>query len=236
MWRQVARARLSKGVRAAIRQVADEWRIQRLHRASVRKAAQISTGQPLRVNLASGHHPKADWINVDLFAPHADLRLDLRERLPFRDNSIAEIYCEHFFEHLEYPNVADPVAWMLETPQSPSEALAFLRECRRVLTPAGVLDIVVPDAEVIIGEYVNRHQPGFSVPAWWGPAWCDTELHRVNYLFRQGREHKYAYDYETLRRVIESAGFARVDRRSFDPARDAENHRIGSLFVLSRKH
>ena len=235
MLRQAARARLSKGLRAALRRTADEWRILRLHRASRRKAARISAAAPLRVNLASGHHPKAGWLNVDLFAPDADLRLDLREPLPFRDNSVAVVYCEHFFEHLDYPNVADAVAWTLETAESPSEALGFLRECRRVLVPGGVLDIVVPDAEIIIGEYVNRHQPGCPVPAWWGPAWCDTELHRVNYLFRQGREHKYAYDYETLRRVIESAGFVGVERRPFDPTRDAGNHRIGSLCVLSRK-
>jgi len=40
---------------------------------------------------------------------------------------------------------------------------------------------------------------------WWGPKWCDTPMHCVNYLFRQGREHKYAYDEETLHRVLHAA-------------------------------
>jgi hypothetical protein len=60
-------------------------------------------------------------------------------------------------------------------------------------------------------------------------------MHCVNYVFRQGREHKYAYDEQTLARVLESAGFAEVVRRPFDPARDAANHEIGSLCMIATK-
>jgi hypothetical protein len=60
-------------------------------------------------------------------------------------------------------------------------------------------------------------------------------MHIVNYLFRQGREHKYAYDEETLRRVLETAGFEQVVRRAFDPAMDAATHEIGSLCMVSRR-
>jgi predicted SAM-dependent methyltransferase len=236
MFRRLVRARLSRSLRFALRQAALELRVQRLHRASCRDARRLERGgDPLRLNLASGHHPKPGWINVDLFAPAADLRLDLREPLPFSDNAVAYIYAEHFFEHLEYPNVFTSLGWDLETPESPSEALGFLRECRRVLMPGGVLDVVVPDAEGMIGEYVGRHQVEFPMHPWWGPKWCDTPMHCVNYLFRQGREHKYAYDEETLVRVLESTGFVQVTRRAFDPTRDAPNHDVGSLCVTASK-
>jgi hypothetical protein len=43
-------------------------------------------------------------------------------------------------------------------------------------------------------------------------------------VFRQGREHKYAYDEETLRAVLRAAGFE-----------DVENHEIGSLCMLGRR-
>ena len=46
---------------------------------------------------------KQGWINIDVFEPNADLRLDLRRTLPFKDGSTIAIYSEHFFEHLEYP-------------------------------------------------------------------------------------------------------------------------------------
>jgi hypothetical protein len=60
-------------------------------------------------------------------------------------------------------------------------------------------------------------------------------MHCVNYVFRQGREHKYAYDEETLVRVVGDAGFVDVARRAFNPEMDAPNHKLGSLCVIGRK-
>lgn len=223
-------------MRAALGQVADEWRNQRVHRASARRAAALTAHGPIRLNLGCGDKRKPGWVNVDLHAPDADLRLDLREPLPFPDGSVEYIYCEHFFEHLDFPNVEDAMATVLETPERPSEALSFLRECLRVLIPGGVLDVVVPDAERKIGMYVRRHEEPFPAgPDWWGPAWCDTPMHCINYLFRQGREHKYAYDEETLARVFRSVGFVDVRRRPSDPSLDAPSHAIGSLCMVGRK-
>lgn len=232
--RRPVKARMSRGLRNALRVVAREWRIQRLHRASLADAATLLGPPPVRLNLACGHHPKAGWINVDLFGPGADLRLDLREPMPFPDASVDYIYTEHFFEHLNYPNLSESMGWQLEGPREPSEAMTFLRECHRILKVGGILDMVVPDAEVMVGEYVRRSGPG--VPAdWWGPRWCDTAMHRVNYLFRQGREHKYAYDEETLSRLALAAGFAAPTRRPFDAALDQPNHAIGSLCLVAAR-
>jgi predicted SAM-dependent methyltransferase len=211
-----------------------ELHVQRRHRAGLKLARQMAARTPLRLNLGSGFQPKEGWVNVDL-SEHANLTLDLREPLPFSDGSVESIYTEHFFEHLHYAQLGESTAWELETPSDASEALAFLRECRRVLTPGGLLDVVVPDAEGIVQEYVARREQPFPRYPWWGPKWCDTPLHCVNYVFRQGNEHQYAYDEETLTRVLESVGFADVRRRPFNPDTDAPNHAIGSLCVHARK-
>jgi predicted SAM-dependent methyltransferase len=219
-------------IRYALRQVQEEWRVQRTHKASLRRAGQFLGRPQVLLNLACGCHPKAGWINVDLFMPQADLHLDLREPMPFPDRSVDRIYVEHFFEHLNYPNLYTSAAWKLEGPNEPSEAMTFLRECRRILKGGGALDLLVPDAEGMIEEYMRRGSVG--VPDdWWGPRWCDTAMHRLNYLFRQGREHKYAYDEETLSRALMSAGFVRAWRRAFDPAIDQPNHEIGSLCMTA---
>src|SRR5262245_5055226 len=164
--REFTKSQVPAPLRYALRQLALEIRIARRHRASCRKARQYGpNGTLLSINLASGFHPKRGWINVDLFAPQADLRLDLRRPLPFADSTARYIYVEHFFEHLDYPNVMDSMGWNVEGPRTLSEALQFLRESRRVLAVGGILDIVVPDTEGMIGEYVRR----CAIADWWGP-------------------------------------------------------------------
>jgi predicted SAM-dependent methyltransferase len=232
--RRFVKARTSAGLRRALRDVWTEARARRLHRRGVRRAPQFARARPLRLNLGSGFRPRTGWVNVDL-SDRADLSLDLRERLPFDDGTVDAVYTEHFFEHLSFPNLDDSTAWAVETLARPSDALSFLREVWRVLAPGGVFDIVVPDVECVLVEYVRRHDRALATPSWWGPAWCDTMMHRVNYVFRQGREHQYAYDAETLGRVLASVGFADVRRRPFDPGRDADNHAIGSLCMLATK-
>jgi hypothetical protein len=56
-------------------------------------------------------------------------------------------------------------------------------------------------------------------------------MHLVNYSFRQGSEHKYAYDFETLARVLTEAGIIKVRRREFDPDLDSVDRRDGTLYV-----
>jgi hypothetical protein len=56
-------------------------------------------------------------------------------------------------------------------------------------------------------------------------------MHALNYLFRQGSEHRYAYDYETLSAVIRSAGFGLCRKREFDPTLDEPRRRVGTLYV-----
>ena len=56
-------------------------------------------------------------------------------------------------------------------------------------------------------------------------------MHSVNYLFRQGTEHKYAYDLETLVRVLEQSGFEKVARREPEAGLDLEGRRSHTLYV-----
>jgi len=232
--REFVKSRTSPALRKAMRGVHTEWQIARLHRQGVKAAARFAGMRPLRLNLGSGYRPKAGWVNVDL-GERADVTLDLREPLPFPSNAAAEIYTEHFFEHLSYPNLDEPTAWEVERPGCRSEALTFLRECLRVLQPGGLLDIVVPDAECMLTDYAMRHSQPFLRAPWWGPQWCDTPLHCLNYVFRQGTEHKYAYDEETLGNVLAQAGFTGIRRRPFDPDRDAPNHELASLCMQATK-
>jgi predicted SAM-dependent methyltransferase len=184
-----------------------------------------------RINIGCGKNPIQGWINLDVVSHPGVYFWDCRSGLPFSEDAVAAIYSEHFFEHLH-----------LE-----SEARPFLRECLRCLQPAGVLRLVVPDA----GEYVRAYnspwemladmRPLDRVADGWRDKWLgqvyQTRMQFLNAIFRQGYEHKYAYDAETLVLIMRQAGFADVIVQQFgtsqDPnmAPDSDERRTESLYV-----
>ena len=90
------------------------------------------------LNLGCGNWYSKDWINVDFISDNEYVQqFDLTNGIPFSDNSFEVIYHSHVLEHFnkEY-------------------ALSFLRECYRVLTPTGIIRVVVPDLEGIVKEYI----------------------------------------------------------------------------------
>jgi len=95
------------GLRSAILKLATEFKILRIHRSSLKKVGQYvkKCECDININFGCGSNLKKNWINIDLHEK-ADLRLDIREPLPFASCSVAQIYSEHFFEHLEYPKQA----------------------------------------------------------------------------------------------------------------------------------
>jgi predicted SAM-dependent methyltransferase len=124
--------------RRALRDLTREFRIQRLHRAALKRVRRYS-GNSLRLNVGCGKNFKQGWINIDL-GKEADLQLDVREPLPFADESVSTVYSEHFFEHLEYPD----------------EARHFLKESLRVLQPGGRFSVGVPDTEWLVTAYAGE--------------------------------------------------------------------------------
>jgi len=62
---------------------------------------------------------------------------DLRRPLPFPDNTFDVVYHSHTLEHFDA-----------------EQGLQLMRECHRVLTPRGIIRVVVPDLEQIARSYV----------------------------------------------------------------------------------
>jgi predicted SAM-dependent methyltransferase len=204
-----------------------------LRSRSVRR--RLASVQDCRVNIGCGSRPTSGWINLDLQPVPGCVFWDCRRGLPFSDNTVTAISSEHAFEHLD-----------LET-----EAKALLRECRRCLRPGGVLRIVVPDA----GAYLRAYGQTWAVLAAMRPlepadeGWRDpwlgevyqTQMQLINAVFRQGEEHKYAYDEETLTLVLREPGFSRIVPQAFavsideQIAPDNEARRTESLYVEAVK-
>ena len=220
MIKQFLKSQTSAGLRSSIRNVWREITILRKHRKGIHLARKLR-GQPhLRLHLGCGPKVKHGWINIDL-ASQADITLDMREPLPFLQNSCAIIYSEHFLEHIDYPE----------------QTQLFLKECYRVLEPGGLFSVGVPDTEWPIAEYAGVRTEGYFHIAKerWHPAWCQTEMEHINYHFRQGEEHRFAYDFKTLAQALTSVGFQKVQRREFDEELDTLDRELGILYVNAFK-
>lgn len=91
------------------------------------------------LNLGCGANTHKDWINIDLSSKNSEvLRCNLKNGIPFINDSVDVIYHSHVLEHF-----------------SKKDAANFIKECHRVLKKGGILRISVPDLEQIARAYLN---------------------------------------------------------------------------------
>jgi predicted SAM-dependent methyltransferase len=149
------------------------------------------------LNVGCGELIQPGWINVD-FQPRSEaFYFNALNPLPIGDQTVTRIHAEHFLEHLEY-----------------DDALRFLGECCRVLTVGGTMRIIVPDAERYMQAYVGddgtfferlKDLGGSSEP-------LPTKCIICNQMFRMGGDHRFAWDFSTLKYVTKLAGFSAIRR------------------------
>jgi predicted SAM-dependent methyltransferase len=217
--RNFIKAHTSNGFADAVANARQEWRIFRQHRSALKKVSAFQDLPEKKLSLGCGPNPKTGWINIDLFDCHADLRLDLRQKWPFFDGSVACIYSEHVFEHFDFPGEVDH----------------FLSESYRVLRPGGVFDVGVPDTEWPLRAYRDLSDPYWPFSKTVHPRLYETRLDHINYHFRQDGEHKYAWDEETLARSLKRFRFSDITRREFDPAMDSPPRKGNTLYMRAIK-
>ena len=188
----------------------------------------------LLVNLGPGPYGKSGWVNVDISeSPNVNCLYDCRKSLPFPDASVRGIFCEHFFEHVDYTE----------------EMPYFLSECHRVLKRGGVLRLILPDAEMYLRAYCKGGWEDLSAirpldaehADFYFQCKYNTPMELVNVVFRQGHEHKFAYDFETLSYVLRRYGFSEVVHQQYgrsllsELCLDQAGRASESLYVDARK-
>ncbi len=92
------------------------------------------------LNLGCGNRFHSFWTNVDFVSNNKNvIAHNLLRGIPFADNSFDVVYHSHVLEHF-----------------SKADGEFFLRECYRVLNPAGIIRVAVPDLEQIAIEYLKN--------------------------------------------------------------------------------
>ncbi|WP_347988733.1 methyltransferase domain-containing protein [Methylomonas sp. AM2-LC] len=123
---------------------------------------------------------------------------DLVKGIPAADNSLEVVYHSHLLEHL-----------------SNLEGIDFIAACYRVLQPGGLLRILVPDLELWAKNYINGNQFFFDEYRRLGLE-NNSDLYPTNGAVFMGmlhnHGHKMGYDFDTLKSVLQQAGFERIRR------------------------
>ena len=102
----------------------------------------------LKINFGSGPNKLPGWLNVDR-APETgpDVVADLTRPLPFGTGTVDFIHSEDLFAYLGFEGGRD-----------------FLRECRRILKPTGVMRLLTPNLERFARMYLE--QPERLLQTW----------------------------------------------------------------------
>ncbi|WP_448528269.1 class I SAM-dependent methyltransferase [Raineya sp.] len=92
------------------------------------------------LNLGCGQRFHPEWTNIDFVSqsPYVQAH-NLLNGIPFPNESFEVVYHSHVLEHF-----------------TKTDGKKFLAECYRVLKPAGIIRIAIPDLERIVREYLKN--------------------------------------------------------------------------------
>jgi SAM-dependent methyltransferase len=96
----------------------------------------------LSLNIGAGHKQIEGATPLDLPEYNAET-----DKIPHEDNSVANIFCFHFLEHID-------------------NIVFFLRECQRVLKPGGLMFICVPHYKSEMAFQDIDHKRFFTESTW----------------------------------------------------------------------
>jgi len=165
-------------------------------------------GASIKLNVGCGTDYKKGWINIDNNSDEniekLDLNWDMRNPLPFADDSVDFVFNEHFFEHL-----------------SPEDGVKVMQDLRRVLKPSGVLRIAMPDLEVVVNTYLNIPLDKDPIIKEFKIDFLKTRAEWINMSFRWWG-HMWLYDWEELDRRLREAGFDNIKRQKLSKSSHKE--------------
>jgi predicted SAM-dependent methyltransferase len=146
----------------------------------------------VKINFGCGWEQKfPGWINVDLKVEAApDVIANLGRGLPFASACADFIYTESFIEEL-----------------SLAQGRNFLRECRRIIKPGGVMRLLTADLEKFARCYLQ--QPDWLVETWDITTGVPRETSGACEVVNLGMRlaGTFFYDRPTFRQIAGECGF-----------------------------
>ena len=196
----------------------EETLLKRKAKATPRKVrALLARREPIRLDIGAGDLDRSGWVTLDI-TDGCDLFWDLRNGIPFPDNSVQVVYSSHLFEHMDF-----------------AAGQALLREVRRVLVPGGEVSVCVPNARLYIDAYLGERELAADHDFWKPALNGRSGISLLNYVAYMGGEHKCLFDQNSLLERLDDAGFVEVEARGFDPEIDLREREFESIYVRGFK-
>jgi predicted SAM-dependent methyltransferase len=163
-----------------------------------------------KLHVGCGHVLLPGWLNI-LFEKRQEygrvtdingaqrLNYNLLHPWPVQENSIAFVAGSHFIEHLDL-----------------NAGIRFVQYAYRVMKKGGVIRLSCPDLEVYARNYVAGNRAFFDHPLI--REWCTFKAAAtpgeifIAKAYDSGGAHKWFYDFDSLKHILETAGFTEVKR------------------------
>lgn len=191
------------------------------------KSVTLGQEQLKKVHLGCGSNLLKGWLNID-FWPHLSqevvylepngipdtvfLNYDLRQGIPYASGRAAVVYHCHLLEHLPY-----------------FDGLLLLERCFEALEVGGLHRIVVPNLEAFARSYLS--DDAFLLDQYRAHALhSDADRYSTKGAVFMGmlhnHDHRWGYDWDTLRWALARVGFSKIRRCNFQESDIAEIREI----------
>ncbi len=176
----------------------------------------LKSSECKRLNLGCGGNLLEGWLNSDILdVRNGVIFIDVRDILPFENDTFDFVYSEHLLEHVNY-----------------DEGEGMLKECFRILKKGGVCRISTPDLGFLIEFYANDTLENKEYLEWASEFyWHFTTYSKASVINHYLRSwgHKCIWDFQLLKDSCERIGLRNVrkenvGRSAFQELRDIEKH------------
>ncbi len=151
-----------------------------------------------------GKDKQPGWTILDVLKG-SDIIHDLNSKkpLPFKKNSVNNIYCSHTLEHLQ-----------------PEKIQSVLNNFHRVLKPKGKCRVVVPDVSYAIDLYINNPKELIEGEYCAKPRTVHTPDTKMGWLtawfYTKSYGHRVGFDEEFLRAFLKRTPFKNITKMSYN--------------------
>jgi glycosyltransferase involved in cell wall biosynthesis len=157
------------------------------------KRKQLKDGKNKSLNLGCGNKRLSNYVNVDIVKnENVDEVFQLYD-IPYQDNSISSINCEHALEHVSFERVRQAI-----------------KEWMRVLKPGGELLLYLPDLEECARKYLtadNSRTVNYIPEKEWFRATIFGIQRNENGSDTEHQFHLSGFSKEEIKQLLESEGF-----------------------------